>query len=245
MLLAILIISLLVYAWSLFSKYQSSNDELANIEDATRFNEQFTNYDREDVQGYELLSLVNKVIDYNYRKSNDAAAKSDDKYRPVTVVITLGNEKSQAALSQDGIIRLFTKLIYTQSDTINTFGKIIQEMTDVETKYGGADCATRLAKGIDSIFLSTQQLEQNSKLGFSEEESWQNAIKKFNSYSSGFTIPANDKTTLNGQKENIYKYYEYLQFKRGIFKSDSSKIQYDSTTGRITNMKFDFTGKIY
>ena len=38
MLLAILIISLLVYAWSLFSKYQASKDSLADIEDTAKFN---------------------------------------------------------------------------------------------------------------------------------------------------------------------------------------------------------------
>ena len=61
MLLAILIVSLLIYAWSLFSKYQSSNDSLSEIEDTAKFNEQFANYDRKGIQGYEILSLVNKL----------------------------------------------------------------------------------------------------------------------------------------------------------------------------------------
>lgn len=246
MILAIMIISLLVYAWSLFSKYQSSQDDLADIEDTAKFNEQFTNYDRKDVQGYELLSLVNKVIDYNYRKSNDAAAKSDDKYRPITVVINLGDVSKRTKFSKDGTLKLFTgsgNLVYTQSDTINKFGQINDFASETEQRYGGADSATRLAKSIDAIFLSDQQLTQNRGLGLTDEESWKNAIKKFNSYSTKLTV--NSKSTLFAEKERIYKYYEYVQFKRGKFNSISSELKYDSVTGRVYYMKFDFNGEIY
>ena len=44
--------------------------------------------------------------------------------------------------------------------------------------------------------------------------------------------------------ENIhiddYKYYEYVQFKKAVFKSDSSSLKYDNVTGRITQMVFNF-----
>ena len=86
MLLAILIISLLIYAWSLFSKYQASQDSLSEIEDVSKFNEQFANYERDGIQGYEILSLVNKVIDYNYRKSNAGDAKNDEKYTQAWII---------------------------------------------------------------------------------------------------------------------------------------------------------------
>ncbi len=36
MLLAILIVSLLIYAWSLFSEYQASQDSLADVEDTAK-----------------------------------------------------------------------------------------------------------------------------------------------------------------------------------------------------------------
>ena len=87
MILSILLITLLVYAWSLFSKYQSSNDELADIEDVAKFNQQFTNYDRDDVEGYELISLINKVVDYNHRKSTTGT--NDIKNKPITIEILL------------------------------------------------------------------------------------------------------------------------------------------------------------
>ena len=40
MLLAMLILALLMYAWSLFSEYQTSQDDLEEIENTAKFNEQ-------------------------------------------------------------------------------------------------------------------------------------------------------------------------------------------------------------
>lgn len=95
MLLAILIVSLLVYAWSLFSKYQSSQDDLTDIEDTAKFNEQFTNYQRDNVKGYDILSLANKVTDYNYRKSKSNNT-NDENYVPVTIEIRLTDDNRES-----------------------------------------------------------------------------------------------------------------------------------------------------
>lgn len=243
MLLAILIVSLLIYAWSLFSEYQSSKDSLDMVEDTAKFNEQFTAYDRENIQGYEILSLVNKVIDYNYRKSNDSNAKNNEGYRPITIIINFGDEGLRRKLTKDNTIRLFTTAKYTQSNTVNIFSNIITEVQQIENKYGGSDSATKIAKGIDSIFLSDAQLAQNRRLGKNDEDSWNDAIKKFNSYSTN--KKANSKSDLMNEKINIYKYYEYVQFKKAKFNSATDSIKYDSVTGRIYQMEFAFSGNLY
>ena len=49
MILVMLVIALLIYAWGIFSEYYTSSAELADINDLTEFNLQFTNYDRDDV----------------------------------------------------------------------------------------------------------------------------------------------------------------------------------------------------
>lgn len=250
MLLVILIISLLVYAWGLFSKYQASRDSLVDIEDTAKFNEQFTNYDRNDVQGYELLSLINKVVDYNFRKSNDSEAKSDDKYRPITIIINLGDINKRNILTKDGTIRLFTgngNLTYTQSNTINQLNDIISFARETEDRYGGADSATRIAKSIDSIFLTDSTIEENQrKYGITADESWNNAIKKFKSYSTNKTTNAEiNNRTLESEKGRVYKYYEYVQFKRAKFNPIESELKYDKVTGRVYQMKFNFTGELY
>ena len=234
MLLAILIVSLLIYAWSLFSEYQASRDSLADIEDTAKFNEQFANYDREDVQGYELISLVYKIIDYNYRKSSDADAKSNDKYTPITITINFGSPENRKKLCVgDATNVLFTKDVYKQSTIteMNSFKGIIEYATALEKKWGGSDNATKLAKAYNSIFENPK--DDNERL---------NAVKKWNYLSSiKYEMSQEEYQKMNrNEKENVSKYYEYMQFKRSIFKSDSSKLIYDNTTGRITQMVFNF-----
>lgn len=240
MLLAILILTLLIYAWNLFSDYQSSDDRLANIENTTKFNQQFTNYDRDDVQGYELISLVNQVVDYNQRKSTEG--KNDEKYNPITVNINLINENNRKKFAKDSTNRLIVSPtnIYTQSNAINTFKDLINDANTIENTFGGNDCANRIAKNYDSIFLSDSQVEQEKKKGFTEQQVWDNAIKKYNSLT---TKTVTTKSELLSKKELALKYYEYMQFKRGVFKCINLK--YDNVTGRVSIINFEFTGKIH
>lgn len=224
MLLAMLIVALLMYAWSLFSEYQTSQDDLVSIENTAKFNEQFTQYDRKDVLGYEILSLVNKVVDYNYRKSNDVNAKNDEKYTPITIDINIPDPSVFTEGSEPNQLFDINKKQYRQSNTVNQFNSIIRDATDIEARYGGSDSATRLSKALITIYSS--------------DTSDENAIKKFNSLSTNKQV--SNMTELNAEKTNLYKYYEYVQFKRTIFKSDSSKIQYDNLSGRISYMRFDF-----
>lgn len=226
MLLAILIISLLIYAWSLFSKYQASQDSLSEIEDVSKFNEQFANYERNGIQGYEILSLVNKVIDYNYRKSNAGDAKNDEKYTPITLTIDLDGK--QNTLTPDGTVRLFTSPRYTQSASSNAFSDILSTTGEIEKRYGGVDSATKIAKGFESMKALSPDV----------------AVKKFKSYCTNATT-SSGITTMDDiirEQNNAYGYSEYIQFKKAIFNFVSSPDEYDKTSGRIVKMTFRFTG---
>lgn len=46
---------------------------------------------------------------------------------------------------------------------------------------------------------------------------------------------------INQNRQNVYLYYEYVQFKRAKFKC--TKVEYDEQTGRIIKMDFEFTEK--
>ena len=75
-------------------------------------------------------------------------------------------------------------------------------------------------------------------------------VNNFNAASTKITIDSvsdltdkskspSKKTTI---KEDVYTYYEYIQFKRAHF--DCTDIEYDGETGRVIGMKFEFNGKI-
>lgn len=139
---------------------------------------------------------------------------------------------------------------YRVSDIKNTFEENIRNpVKGIETLYGNADSATKLAKAIDTIYPSQQQIDNNKSKGMTLENTWNEAKRTFNSYSSGnkpnSKITAADNKSEDISKEikekhltNLYKYYEYVQFKKATFKCN--KVEYDKATGRVTKMVFDF-----
>ena len=87
MLLAVLILSLLVMAYNKLSGYYEQSQELLTAEQLDKFNKQFQNYaGRKDIRGNELISLMNKIIDYNESESYQVGTN----YEPIKVKITIG-----------------------------------------------------------------------------------------------------------------------------------------------------------
>lgn len=259
-LLTMAIVGLVIFAWNRFSDYYKNDDNLAEIDDLTKFNLQFTNYQRDDIHGYELVSLANKVFDYNTRRSNAIGNKSNEWYNTITMTIDFKGMQNKFRYSNDITSRelLFKNGIYSN----NGIDNFIHTATGIEEVYGGADTATKLAKSIDSLILTQDQIDynQNYKKMSPANSKWK-AVQDYISISK-------DKSILGGKKinetiseyeiNNIYsnmqrkltndasimKYYEYYQFKRGIFKCTSTDITYDQSTGRVSTIKFTFTGKI-
>ena len=64
-LIALLVIGALLLMFNQVSDYQRSGTDLEKDQQLTDFNKEFTQFTYGDIKGYELISLVNKVIDYN------------------------------------------------------------------------------------------------------------------------------------------------------------------------------------
>lgn len=270
-LLTIAMVSLLIFGWNKFSAYYSSDDDLADIDDLTKFNLQFTNYERDDVHGYELVSLANKVYDYNTRRSNAAGNKSNEWYNPITMTIDFNGMEKKFKYSNDLTRRdsLFKEGKYSNKGIEN----FIQKATGIEEKFGGKDKAEKLAKNIGSLILTQQQMEYNNKISkMSEIESKRQALAEYisivgennelgitsdaikpkvNPEESVHTNNDNDTKNINRLYDSmvnnltingdIMKYYEYYQFKKGIFECTSADITYDQPTGRVIGIRFTFT----
>ena len=129
-LIAILLISLLIYTSTVISEYQDSKKELADIEDTAKFNDQFLQYNRDDVEGYELLSLIHKVIDYNERKTTDSTIDTDS-YKPIKLEIDFINDENVKKLVYSEKPQLFTNTSYvidaSNRNSSNSFEYKVQE----------------------------------------------------------------------------------------------------------------------
>ena len=277
-LLVMLIVALLLFSRGRIEEFYSKDDKLIDIEDISKFNLQFTNYEKRDVYGYEIISLANKVADYNMRFSNVANAQNDEKYTPITMTVSLDGKSEKLSVGDvidekgnnltAGFGRNFfgSYNVMEQSTVRNDITAIIKEATKIETFYRDSTTASKLAKSINTLILSKEQLEYNYKYReMPYIQSKTNAIMTYNrivgnsenqieyksediDYNQGTGVEkyVNDKyeeliNTLK-DKANVMKYYEYYQFKKGIF--ECTKIEYDSVSNRVKTINFKFTGDI-
>ena len=268
MLLAILLVTLLVYAWGMFSEYQNAKADLAEIEDTAEFNEQLSQYDRDDVDGYTLLSLINRIIDYNERNTTDSVSEQE-KYPCINLTIKMGNENQRKMLTYDNNIRLFTKEQYAENELSaknrnlsTSFRKAIEET--INNGLGSLEPikAEKVARSISSIFKTAEQIDADAERQYGVADAttrtyvYKVMINEYNT-ASGESLTIDDINELiipstpgsiNSNEYYTYacQYYEYMQFKRGIFKCTNLEYSDESTTGtgRISKMEFEFTGTI-
>lgn len=241
MLIALMILGALLLMFSNLSSYQEVHTQSTREAQVIEFNNQFETYNRTDVRGNDLLSLVNRAINYN-RTNSYKGTENNDKgqetgYTPITITFKIANnDYNQLLTTPDGDHKLITEKSYTIDGTTNTFeNKISSEITIIEGIYGKENL-NQIVTAMSKIFIDNKSPEQEKA----------EAVNIYNKLS-----PKNQTVTkfadLAKKKEHIYRYYEYVQFKRLYFdcKQDNgnSGVTYDKSTGRITAMNFISNGK--
>lgn len=250
--------------------FYASEDELKAISDKTKFNEQFTRYNRDDVEGYELITLSNKIIDYNERLSEATTTGNDSQAEPIKIAITLWiknntDSKKEAAtlLSYDNVLRLFENkpILIEQNTSLNLnnksgtkesdLSKVLKEVQGIESSQPKINILT---KRISSIFVTLDYDKGKVVESDSNREKIISAINIMNSILGYDAYPISSgqnfsdlytqyaKFAGNSKRIPIYKYYEYTQFTKAKFKC--TKMEYSQTTGRVNNLEFMFTGEI-
>lgn len=248
-LIAMVIISSVLLVFNNLNNYQKVNEEVKKDAQVIEFNRQFDTYDRTDVRGSDLLSLINKVVDYNERQSSVGNEGSELGYKPIKLIIDIKNNIDNMRVPNADVsqLQLFKRNEYEIKENIVT-GNFKEEILDIIDEIENDNTVnlkksdyTQLAVGISSIFLCGSDLRNNTAIA--------NAIKTFNSI-TGRNIPSYDLlkpgSIIRGA---VYDYYEFIQFKRTYFDcvsldSKSSGIKYDNDTGRITEMSFVGNGRI-
>lgn len=232
-LIAVVILGALLLTFNSLSSYQSTNTK--NIRDAQvlEFNNQYEIFNRKEVRGSDLYSLLNKVVDYNRRKSDDTKDENDEGksilYKSMTVSYDLKNKNKDFAY--DNISRIFMQNDMTVNLTtskINQFTQLVTQKVNEIEQIADEDGLQNLVVGIPNLFDKGTTWEQETAIKL-----WNNnAKRKVKEYKELNTV---------SNKNAIYTYYEFIQFKRAIFKC--TNVGYDDGTGRIISMSFEFTGK--
>lgn len=246
-LIALVIISAILLVFNNLNNYQKVNDQLKKDEAVLEFNNQFETYNRTDVRGSDLLSLANRVVDYNERQSYAGTEGKDLGYKPITLTINLDkardNIKHPSPSNPDTEIIMLFKDDFVISESFNSEGNkkiksILNDIKIIENEYTQTELSELVASE-SSIFLG-KNAKDNEKA---------EAVNKYNNIVRNKIDSYSEIQPGTGKRIKVYKYYEYIQFKRSYFdciSDDSGKnsgVEYDDN-GRITKMTFYANGKV-
>lgn len=219
-LIALLVIGALLLMFNQVSDYQRSGTDLEKDQQLSDFNKEFSHYADGDIKGYELISLVNKVIDYN---GKNGVANSVDYSKKITVNIgNLGefakkygtNNKSQLFGNNKSY-----QINNSNNNSNTSFISAINSLREYENKYT-LSVMSKLSANYDTL----KEAQENKKY----EEKMQEIVGK---------VVKNGNSTIG--LGDIEKYREYSEFKTSTFKPDG-EVKYYSN-GQIREMSFNFS----
>ncbi|MEI3394571.1 MAG: hypothetical protein V8R82_02525 [Clostridia bacterium] len=218
-LIALLVIGALLLMFNQVSDYQRSGTDLEKDQQLTDFNKEFTQFTYGDIKGYELISLVNKVIDYN-GKSGTA------NYVDYSLKITVKIENLQGFAGKygtQGKSKLFGRV---SSYIVNT--SATQFITDV-TKFRELENTYSLAT-MSKLSANYDTLKNAYDNPSDENGTYEGKMQEI----VGRVVKYNNKTIKLSDIEN---YREYSEFKTSTF--ESSTPEYYSN-GQVKSMAFKF-----
>lgn len=251
--ISIMVLSLLMMAYNQVSDYYQTQHTDAIAKQTGEFNENFINYQRDNIRGSELLSLMNKVIDFNERESYaqgtnyeriKVAIKIDEQYLDDFLYFDYKDSKEKNKYDMPnaqnlGIIS--TEITNTKGGGTNREkDKQLIAITGIETKLIQEANAAGIS-GLDTGKLETLSANiANIIVDEKAQDQYAESIreKRTNVLKEIFGINDITKNQIKVIKEITYQYYQFMQFKRAYFNS-SGEFEIDPDTGRICGMTFE------
>lgn len=251
-LIALMIIGAVLLMFNSLSNYQNMQDKDTKEAQIVKFNNQYETYNRDNVRGSDLYSLLNRVVDYNRRKSTVGREIDDEgvdsQFQPMTIIVSFKDNNNLKKFTYNNKeSQLFKKILegskYTfeiNKQTSNTFRDSINaEISELEedkptSKFKGKSGIQNLSSGISNLDINNDS-DRKAKL---------KAIDLYNNNVKGDRADENNIIEkIENIMEDVKTYYEYIQFKRAYFDCKSEEVVYNRNTGRITSMTFEFNGK--
>ena len=180
--ISLLVIGLLVFFFNNLSELQRVEQSTETTQTIAEFNKQYDVYER-NVYGSELLSLANKINDYNKREARNKG------YSEIELYVTITKDMDK---------EFFKKGIYTSSTLKNEVDKLEQEIKsigNVSIKSTDID-KPKVSRKVSQ--LATMRTKDIEELGF-ERTDYSEEVTKYNTY----------KTLLTQIKAQVFKYVDF------------------------------------
>ena len=214
-LIALLVIGALVLMFNQLSYYQRTETDSEKTQQLADFNKEYVQFTYDDIKGYELISLVNKVIDYNIKEE---VGNSVDYTKKITVVINMKEFKSKYGVKN--ITSLFTKDTYKINNSNTIFSADLNNFRSMENTYT-LSAMNKLSANYDTL---KQAKAEN-------QNSYETKIKEI----VGKVVKNNSGNTIS--LTEIEQYREYSEFKSSTFKPGN--VEYHNN-GQVKQLSFEF-----
>lgn len=179
-LIALIIIGILVAFFNNLSDWQKISQTSEKVEQITEFNKQYDVYSR-NVYGSELLSIANKIDDYNKRESDNKGYSKID----LEVQITYDMDKD-----------FFKKNIYNASSLKTEVEKLNNEIEELGNTSIKSSSNSKVSRKVSQ--LASMRTADIEDLGFVRTD-YSELVTKYNSY----------KTLLTEVKAKVFQYVDF------------------------------------
>ena len=216
-LIAIMVLSLIVVLWHQMSGYFTEQHNATIIEQTAEFNAQFENYNGKTIRGNELISVMNKIVDYN-RTYSDM-----ENYDRIIISVELNGHANE--FSYDGTADLFPNDPIENNTSDNEIGRISELSVTLTSSASGIS-------GITDTKLQKLSASISTIMDDSDPEYRKKTLKSILGYEVG-----DPSSTLTKIQKATKQYYQYTQFKRAMFKCTG--IEHNTENGRVNRITFE------
>ena len=238
-LIGILVVSVLVFAFNQMSEYQSSSSDLEKSNQLSQFNAQFVQYAKPNLKGTELITLLNRVVDFN---NKTIGAGTIDYAENITVNVSMTNSSGEDFNTKHSASKLLpTSLGYPNFEVKNATSnlmKIIEEMREGESDLGvnAWSMMSSYEQSLKDYYTLQGATDHENQVKFQKGKSIQQVLGK---NSDAIRDLEDDFKSPNNDFSAIEKHTEYSNFKTSKF--ESTNVVYSTTgSGQVIQMDFRF-----
>lgn len=188
-LIALLVISLLVFFFSSMRNLQGISQSGEELEQSVEFNKQYEVYAR-NIYGSEILSIANKIADYNKREAENKGYTKIELY---------------VEIKEDMDATFFQKGTYTSIKMKEEAEKLQKKIDDLGKQTIASSTKSNVSRRVSQ--LASMRTKDIEELGI---ENYQMQVSEYNTY----------KTLLTGVKAKVFQYidFEYDKYNGRITK---------------------------
>lgn len=222
-LIALLVIGALVLMFNQIGSYQQAQDSNQKDSQLAEFNKDFEKYiDDKGITGADVISVINKVIDYNNKANKGGVSNSVDYEIKMSITISGLDTFNSKYAYENETYKLFKTQEYIITNT-NQLKSDLNKAKDLEDNYG-------IDK--DQLKILSGMYDRGNKNGSIERMRDKLVELKGDRYN-------NWNGSSDPKLDTIIKYRQYWEFKTSKFKPDGDPVY---KNGQIQTIKFKFDG---